>query len=144
MTTAKLKGYYLAFWLKSETAETRAARVIWGLGVFLVPVVVLSAVVFMPVVLFKAFPEMKDYVVAGPAALVWMGLGVIGFLGLQTRPSKWRKEREFEHTADLPDGQVGTLNLKTANGVDYADKALGDFLHKRLTEAVGEWECRKY
>lgn len=140
ITTARLKGYYLGFWLKSETAKTGTARVIWGLWTTLVIAVVFVAVLSMPVVLFKAFPEMKEYVVAGPAALVWMGLGFIGFLWLMIRSLKWQKEREFEHTAELSDGQVVTLNIKTANGVDYADPKFGGFLKGCQAAAIRDWE----
>lgn len=140
MTTAKLKNYYLAFWLKPETAETWTAKVIWGLGVLLIHVVILAAVFSIPMVLVKAFPEMRDYVVAGPAILVWMGLAVLGFFWLLSRLRKWQEEREFEHTADLPDGQVVTLNLKTANGVDYADRELGEFLKGCLSGAIRDWK----
>ena len=144
MTTAKLKDYYLTFWLKPEMAATRTARVIWGLGVLLVPLAGFASVVFMPVLWVTALPAMRDSLVTGPAVLVWMVLGVIGYLWLLSRPDKWRKERECEHTAELSDGQVATLNLKTANGVSYADKDLGDFLHNCLLEGVVEWEERPH
>ena len=51
MTTAKLKEYYLAFWLKPDKAETPIARFIWSvalssvsLGLFLPP---LALTIFM-------------------------------------------------------------------------------------------------
>ncbi len=139
MTTAKLKDYYLAFWLKQETAETRAARLIWGLWTFLVPAVLLIAAFLIPVILVE-FLVVEDATVRVTLVLLSMCFGVLVFMWLTFRPLQWRREREIKHTAELSDGQVVTLNLKTANGVDYADKALGDFLHKRLTESVGEWE----
>ena len=141
MTTAKLKDYYLAFWLKPEMAATRTARVAWGLGLLLVFLGVAASVMMIVTVLADAFLAVG--MVRSVVLLLSTGLVLFVSLWLLSRPSKWREEREIEHTADLRDDHRVTLNLRTANGVDYADKALGDFLLNRLAEAVGEWECRK-
>ncbi len=138
MTTAKLKDYYLAFWLKSETAETRTARVIWGLGILLFGMGVSVPVMMIVKVLADAFLAVG--IVRSSVLLLSAGLVLFGVLWLLTKPREWQKEREFEHTAELSDGQVVTLKIKTANGVDYADRQFGGFLMGCQAAAIGDWE----
>ncbi len=138
MTTAKLKDYYLALWLKPETAETRTARFMWGIGAALASGVVFMGALFVPVTLVQAFSGQAD-LVRFPVVFVSLFLALC-VLWLVTRPLKWQEEREFEHTADMSDGQVVTLNIKTANGVDYADRQFGGFLKGCLSAALRDWE----
>ena len=63
-----------------------------------------------------------------------------GFVWFFSKPRKWLEEREVEYTADLPDGQLVTLNLRTATGVDYADEELGEFLRGCLRGALRDWQ----
>ena len=141
MTIAKLKEYYLEFYLKSDKSETPQASVLWAFALFAAYASIFLPLLFVPVLLADTF--LSDSPVREWVILVSMVLVLLAFMWLFSRPRKWQEEREYEYTADLPDGQVVTLNLRTANGVDYADQAMGDYLLERLAKGLDTWERRK-
>ena len=90
-TVAKLKEYYLAFWLKPDKAETPIARFIWSvalasvsLGIFLPP---------LALTLFLADTFIADDKVSASVVVLATVLTLSGFAWFFTRPRKWQEER---------------------------------------------------
>lgn len=138
MTTEPLKEQILTFWLKQDKAETPAARIKWTFALLLVSIGAAVAVFSIPIALAGTF--LAEGMVRASVVVLSTCLGFVGYLWICIRPRRWQEEREIEYTADLPDGHVVTLNVRTANGVDYADEELGRFLTRCLSAAIRDWK----